>query len=70
MDFKAMEEEIKKVFGAAVLVRETDAFAGQTFKPALAICAHPKVLAKFCETRFERSLSKKKRSAPDGSGAV
>jgi hypothetical protein len=61
MDFKTIEAEIKKVFGAAALVRETDVFSGQTFKPALAVCAHPQVLKTvrhFCETRFGRPLSK------------
>jgi hypothetical protein len=61
MEFKTIEAAIEQVFGDAALVHETEVFNGQTFKPALAVCAHPKVLATvrhFCETRFERSLSK------------
>jgi len=61
MDFKEIESAIKKVFGAAALVHESEVLVGRTFKPALAVCAHPKVLGAvrhFCESRFERPLSK------------
>ena len=61
MDFKTIEAAIKQVFGAAALVHETEVLDGRTFKPALAVCAHPQVLKTvrhFCETRFERPLSK------------
>jgi hypothetical protein len=57
MDFKTIEAAIKQVFGAAALVHETEVFVDRAFKPALAVCAHPKVLATvrhFYETRFER----------------
>ena len=61
MEFKTIEVAINEVFGAAVLVHETDVFVDRGFKPALAVCAHPQVLKTvrhFCDTRFGRPLSK------------